>query len=110
MDECLTAPCLKRLPVTARLTTVRVKLILYVPPLAHEIEQIGMQLMTLIHIQPASRFIRVTPPIRQTPSRIASCKNSRRSCNNMINNALNGIQSVFTEFRAIGLTSAQLLR
>jgi hypothetical protein len=49
MHECLTTLFLKRGLVIPRLTMERVMLFLYMPQLANEIEQIGMQLMTVIH-------------------------------------------------------------
>ncbi len=49
MHERLTTLCLKRLLVISCLTAVSVKLFLYMPQLANEIVQIGMQLMTIIH-------------------------------------------------------------
>ena len=49
MHERLTTLCLNWLLVIPRLTTVSVKLFFYMPQLANEIEQIGMQLMTVIH-------------------------------------------------------------
>ena len=64
MDECLITLCLKRLLDISRLTTVSVKLFLYMPQLANEIEQIGMQLMTVIHSWPAGRFTK--PPARSS--------------------------------------------
>ena len=49
MLKRLTPLFLKQLMVIPRLTTESVKLILYMPQLGNEIEQIGMQLMTVIH-------------------------------------------------------------
>ena len=49
MHERLTTLRLKRLLVIQRLTTVSVKLFFYMPQLADEIDQIGMQSMTVIH-------------------------------------------------------------
>ena len=49
MHERLATLRLKRPLVIPRPTTVSVKLFFYMPQLANEIEQIGMQLMTVIH-------------------------------------------------------------
>ena len=49
MHGRLTTLRLKRLAVIPRFTTVSVKLFFHMPQLANEIEQIGMQLMTVIH-------------------------------------------------------------
>ena len=47
--ERLITLCLKRLLDISRLTTVSVKLFLYMPQLANEIEQNGIKFMTVIH-------------------------------------------------------------
>ena len=49
MSERLITLCLKRLLDISRLTTVSVKLFLYMPQLANEIEQNGIKFMTVIH-------------------------------------------------------------
>ena len=49
MDGCNATLRLKWLVIFPHRTTMGVKLFLYVPELADEIEQIGMQLATVIH-------------------------------------------------------------
>ena len=49
MHERVATLCLKRRLVIPRLTTMSVKLFLDMTQLADEIEQIGMQLTTVIH-------------------------------------------------------------
>ena len=82
--------CLNWLLVIPCLATVSVELFRSLPLPDDAPDQIGMQMMTANHYEPAGRFTK-PPPAHQTPLRIASCAGSGKSCSDKVNKSLTEI-------------------